>query len=88
MTELKDIQSIVKKFGKNEKDSGSSAVQVALLTKRINDLSPHFEKHVKDHSGKRGLLKMIGQRKTHLKYLASRDADKYAQVIKELGLRK
>ena len=88
MAELIDSKSIVKKFGKNDKDTGSTAVQVALLTNRINHLAPHFEKHMKDHSGKRGLLKLIGQRKTLLKYLASQDADQYARVIKDLGLRK
>lgn len=80
--------SLTKKFGKTEKDSGSVAVQVAILTERIKELGPHFEKNKKDHSGMRGLLKMIGRRKSLLKYLASTDEAKYQKVISELGLRK
>jgi small subunit ribosomal protein S15 len=75
------------KFGKNEKDSGSAAVQVAILTDRINDLMPHFKKHIHDYHSNRGLLKMIGQRRSLLKYVG-RDQDKYKVLIKELGLRK
>jgi len=79
---------LIKKFGKNGNDSGSTAVQIAVLTERINELTGHFEKHTKDHSGKRGLLKMIGLRRTLLKYLGSKSETEYQKVITELGLRK
>jgi len=79
---------LAKKFGKNEKDSGSVAVQIAVLTERINHLSGHFEKNSKDHSGKRGLMKMIGKRRSLLKYLGLRSETEYQKVITELGLRK
>ncbi len=79
---------LVKKFGKNAQDSGSVAVQVAVLTERINTLSSHFEKHSKDHSGKRGLMKLIGRRRTLLKYLGQRSENEYQNLISELGLRK
>ncbi len=80
-------QEIVKKFGKNAKDAGSPEVQVAILTARINELQGHFKKHIHDFHSNRGLLKMIGQRKALLKYVA-RDKEKYSKLIKELGLRK
>ena len=76
------------KFGKSENDSGSPEVQVAILTKRINNLMDHFGKHIHGHHSKRGLLKMIGSRKAHLKYLAKKDHTRYTNLIKELGLRK
>lgn len=80
--------NLVKKFGSSEKDSGSSAVQVALLTERINTLSAHFEKNSKDHSGKRGLMRMIGKRRSLLKYVQLKDEAGYQKLIAELGLRK
>ena len=79
---------LIQKFGKNSKDSGSTAVQIAVLTERINELTPHFAVHSKDHSGKRGLLKMIGLRRTLLKYLGAKSETEYQKVITELGLRK
>ena len=79
---------LAKKFGKSEKDSGSIAVQVAVLTNRINELAAHFEKNTRDHSGKRGLMKMIGKRRSLLKYLGTRSETEYQKVITELGLRK
>lgn len=79
---------IVKKFGKNEKDVGGTEVQIAMLTKRIENLGPHFEANNLDHHSKRGLLKMIGQRRRLLKYLGRVDVDGYNNLIKELGLRK
>ncbi len=79
---------LTKKFGKNAQDSGAPAVQIAVLTERINELSSHFEKHSKDHSSKRGLMKMIGKRRALLKYLGERDAAGYQKVIAELGIRK
>lgn len=88
MLTVEQRKEIVKKFGKNENDSGSAAVQVALLTARIKDLTPHFSKHKHDHHGMRGLMKMIGQRRSFLKYIKKQDEAKYQSLIKELGLRK
>lgn len=79
---------LVKKFGKNEKDSGSPEVQVAILTARINELQGHFKKHIHDYHSNRGLLKMIGQRRSLLKYVRGKSEDRYLKLIKELGLRK
>lgn len=79
---------LVKKFGKTAQDSGSTAVQIALLTERIKELTPHFEKHKKDHSGMRGLMRMIGKRRSLLKYLGQKDEAQYQKVLNELGLRK
>jgi small subunit ribosomal protein S15 len=69
-------------------DTGSSEVQVALLTARINALMPHFKANMKDHHGRRGLLRMVSRRRKLLDYLKSRDADRYTSLIKKLGLRK
>jgi small subunit ribosomal protein S15 len=69
-------------------DTGSPEVQVAILTARINDLTPHFKAHMKDHHGRRGLLKMVNQRKSLLAYLKNRDAERYTALIQKLGLRK
>ena len=69
-------------------DTGSPEVQVALLTARINELTPHFKLHLKDHHGRRGLLKMVNARKRLLAYLKDRDADRYTALIAKLGLRK
>ena len=69
-------------------DTGSSEVQVALLTARINGLTDHFKSHVKDHHSRRGLLKMVSQRRKLLDYLKQTDADQYRQLIEKLGLRK
>ncbi|WPU63168.1 30S ribosomal protein S15 [Peredibacter starrii] len=79
---------LVKKFGGSEKNTGSVEVQVALLTERIKNLTPHFEKNKKDHSGMRGLMKMIGQRRSLLKHLSATDEARYNKLIAELGLRK
>lgn len=79
---------LVKKFGKSATDSGSTGVQIAFLTERINTLASHFEKNSKDHSGKRGLMKMIGKRRTLLKYLQLKDEAGYTKLINDLGLRK
>lgn len=81
-------KKLVAKFGDNDKDSGSTAVQVALLTERINTLAPHFAKNPSDHNSNRGLMKMIGTRKNLLRYLQKLDEKKYTKVIAELGLRK
>ena len=79
---------LIKKFGGNAKNSGSVEVQVAVLTERIKNLTPHFEKNKKDHSGMRGLMKMIGLRRSLLKYLSQKDEKRYTKLINELGIRK
>ena len=79
---------IVKAHARGPADTGSPEVQVALLTARINDLTPHFKTHAKDHHGRRGLLKMVNTRKSLLAYLKKKDADRYTALIQKLGLRK
>ena len=81
-------QKIVSDFKTHEKDTGSPEVQIALLTQRINDLREHFDKHKKDHSSRRGLLKLVSRRNQLLKYLTRLDRTRYQQVIGRLGLRK
>ena len=80
-------QQVISKFKKHDADSGSPEVQIALLTERINTLSSHFKIHARDHHSRRGLLKMVGQRKRLLNYLKTKDLDGYRTLIKELGLR-
>jgi small subunit ribosomal protein S15 len=82
------VLELTKKFGKDEKDTGAPEVQVALLTERIDGLKGHFQDHKHDYHSNRGLLKMIGKRKSILKYLQSRDIERYKSVIQALGLRK
>ncbi len=79
---------IIQANARSTSDTGSPEVQVALLTARINELTPHFKTHKKDHHGRRGLLKMVNQRKRLLAYLKDRDADRYTALIQKLGLRK
>lgn len=79
---------IVKKFGANEKDSGKAEVQIALLTKRINDLTDHFNTHKKDHHSRRGLMMMVGKRRKLLDYLMDKNITRYRTIIKELNIRK
>ncbi|MBR1414120.1 MAG: 30S ribosomal protein S15 [Bacilli bacterium] len=79
---------IIKEFGENETDSGSSSVQIALLTKRINILTDHLKEHIHDFHSKRGLLMMVGKRRKLLNYLKNNDVVKYREVIKKLNLRK
>jgi small subunit ribosomal protein S15 len=79
---------VIKAHARGAADTGSPEVQVALLTARINELTPHFKAHLKDHHGRRGLLKMVNQRKSLLAYLKDRDADRYTALIQRLGLRK
>jgi len=81
-------EKIIGDFRLHETDTGSTDVQVALLTHRINELTEHFKTHTKDHHGRRGLLKLVGQRRRLLDYLKSRDVDRYRQLIERLGLRK
>jgi small subunit ribosomal protein S15 len=79
---------VIKANARSAQDTGSPEVQVALLTARINELTPHFKAHLKDHHGRRGLLKMVNQRKSLLAYLRRKDADRYTALIQKLGLRK
>jgi small subunit ribosomal protein S15 len=81
-------QKIIKEFQINEKDTGSSAVQIALLTTRINQLQEHLRVHKHDNNSRRGLLKLVGQRRHHQEYLKRKDPVHYQQVIERLGLRK
>ena len=81
-------QELVAKFGGDEKNTGATEVQIALLTERINDLQGHFKANPKDHASNRGLLKMEGQRRRLLKHLKNSDIEKYRTLIAELGLRK
>ena len=83
-----DKQAIIEKYGRSEGDTGSPEVQVALLTARINLLTEHLKTHKKDHHSRRGLLKMVGQRRGLLDYLIKTDIDKYRELIAELGIRK
>ena len=75
-------------YGKTPTDTGSPAVQVAILTARINELQDHFNQHPKDHHSRRGLLKMVGKRRNLLAYLKSKDVERYRALIEKLGLRK
>jgi small subunit ribosomal protein S15 len=79
---------IIKKFGSGDKDTGKSEVQIALITKRINDLTGHFNKHAKDHHSRRGLMMMVGKRRRLLDYLMKKDIERYRGIIKELNIRK
>jgi small subunit ribosomal protein S15 len=80
-------EKVIGKYRKHEGDSGSPEVQIALLTERINTLSGHFKSHGQDHHSRRGLLKMVGQRKRLLAYLKKKDLEGYRALIKELGIR-
>ncbi len=88
MLTVEDKKNIVAEFGKDANDTGSAEVQIALLTKRIEDLTDHFKEHKKDHASRRGLLKMVGQRRRLLRYLKKKDLDGYRALIGKLGLRK
>ena len=81
-------QAIIAEYARTPGDTGSPEVQVALLTARINDLNEHFKVHPKDHHSRRGLLKMVGQRRNLLAYLKSKDIERYRTLIEQLGLRK
>ncbi|MEW6096040.1 MAG: 30S ribosomal protein S15 [bacterium] len=81
-------QELIEKYRMHEKDTGSPEVQIALLTNRINCLSEHFKVHTKDHHSRRGLLKLVGQRRRLLNYLVKKDTDRYQDIIKKLGIRK
>jgi small subunit ribosomal protein S15 len=79
---------VIGSYRTHEADTGSPEVQVALLSERINYLTEHFKTHVKDHHSRRGLLKLVGQRRRLLDYLKRKDGDRYAELIKRLGIRK
>ena len=79
---------LISKFGENEKDTGSTKVQVALLTQRITELTEHMKVHKHDHHSRRGLLKMVGRRRRLLTYMQRHDLEGYRALIKELGLRR
>jgi len=81
-------QEIIEKFATHQGDTGSPEVQVALLSARIAYLTGHFQTHKKDHHSRRGLLKLVGQRRRLLNYLKGKSVDRYRSVIKELGIRK
>ncbi len=84
---LKNKKEIVKKYGKNEKDTGSTAVQVAMMSKKITELTEHLKTNQKDFATKRGLLMMVGKRKKLLSYLKSQNLEEYRDLIKKLKIR-
>ena len=84
---LKNKQEIVKTYGKNEKDTGSTAVQVAMMSQKISELTEHLKSNKKDFATTRGLLMMVGKRKRLLSYLKSQNLDEYRELIKKLGIR-
>jgi small subunit ribosomal protein S15 len=81
-------ETLIGSYRTHEKDTGSPEVQVALLSERITYLTEHFKTHAKDHHSRRGLLKLVGQRRRLLDYLKTKDTDRYAELIKRLGIRK
>lgn len=80
--------SIVAEYGKSANDTGSTEVQVALLSARISDLTPHFQEHKKDHHSRQGLVRLVNQRRKLLDYLKAKDVEAYRDLIKKLGLRR
>jgi len=87
-THLPNKQETIAKFGKDEADTGSPEVQIALLTDRINHLTEHLKSHKKDHHSRRGLLMLVGKRRRFLDYLKDNDIERYRALIAELGLRR
>ncbi|MEA2253621.1 MAG: small subunit ribosomal protein [Solirubrobacteraceae bacterium] len=79
---------LTKQFGKDERDTGNSRVQIALLTERINELTEHLRSHKKDHHSRRGLLMLVGRRRRLLNYMQRNDLEGYRELIRELGLRR
>lgn len=88
MLEKQQKLEVVKKFGSHPKDTGSPEVQIALLSSQINSLSDHFKSHKGDHHSRRGLLRMVSQRRKLLDYLQREDVNRYKQIIDKLGIRK
>ncbi len=81
-------QELIQQFGKNEKNTGKPEVQLAIFSKRITELTAHLQKHPKDHSTRRGLIKLVGKRRRLLNYLTDKDIERYRKVISDLGIRK
>ncbi len=81
-------QAVIADLAKSKNDTGSSAVQVGILTKRIEEITEHLQTNKKDHMARRGLLQMVGKRKRHLAYIAKNDSNEYLALIKKLGLRR
>ena len=81
-------QEVINTYKREEKDTGSPEVQIALLTERINELTEHLKVHKKDNQSRRGLLKMVGKRRNLLNYLAKKDVNRYRKIVEKLGLRK
>lgn len=81
-------QKVITNLAKSKTDTGSSAVQVGILTSRIQELTDHLKTHKQDHMARRGLLQMVGKRKRHLAYIAKQDSNEYLTLIKKLGLRR
>ena len=79
---------IIKEYSRGDKDTGSAQVQIAILTKRITELTEHFKEHKKDHHSRQGLIKMVSKRRKLLDYLKNDNQDRYAEIIKSLGLRR
>lgn len=88
MLDKKEKQEIIERYKLHENDTGSPEVQVAILTEKIKKLSDHLKEHKKDHSSRRGLLKMVGRRRKLLNYIKEKDYDKYLQLLETLNLRK
>lgn len=88
MITAEEKREIIKEFGRNEKDTGSPEVQIAIFTKRINALTEHFKTHEKDFHSRRGLLMLVGKRRRLLDYLMRTDIQKYREIIKKLNIRK
>jgi len=85
---MKTKQKIIKEYGKSETDTGSTEVQVALMSERINHLTEHLKDHKKDHHTRRGLLMLVGKRKRLLQYLQNQDINRYREIIDKLGIRR
>ncbi|MAG12527.1 30S ribosomal protein S15 [bacterium] len=87
MATKKQKENIIKKYGRKEGDTGSPEVQIALLTKRINELAAHLKKNRKDNHSRRGLLQLVADRHAHLRYLKKKSAKKYGEIRKKVGLK-
>ena len=83
-----DKREVVERFGKDAQDTGATEVQIALLTRRINELTEHLREHKHDHHSRRGLLMLVGRRRRFLNYLQKKDLERYRSLIRELGLRR
>jgi small subunit ribosomal protein S15 len=83
-----DKAEVVERFGKDANDTGATEVQIALMTRRINDLTEHLREHKHDHHSRRGLLMLVGRRRRFLNYLQKKDLERYRSLIRELGLRR